>query len=97
MTTDDPTTGEAPSSRDTSTLRMEGAELGLGTRIGHYVIRERQGEGGFAIVYAAEQEEPALVDLYDAWGKPEKAAEWRAKLPTEQDVVTSDRTRPSPP
>ncbi len=22
-----------------------------------------------------------LADLYDAWGKPEKAAEWRAKLP----------------
>ncbi len=22
----------------------------------------------------------ALIDLYDAWGKPEKAAEWRAKL-----------------
>jgi hypothetical protein len=21
-----------------------------------------------------------LVDVYDAWGKPEKAAEWRAKL-----------------
>ncbi len=20
-----------------------------------------------------------LIDLYDAWGKPEKAAEWRAK------------------
>ena len=24
---------------------------------------------------------PNLVDLYEAWGKPEKAAEWRAKLP----------------
>jgi len=22
-----------------------------------------------------------LIDLYEAWGKPEKAAEWRAKLP----------------
>ena len=21
-----------------------------------------------------------LIDLYDAWGKPDKAAEWRAKL-----------------
>ena len=26
-----------------------------------------------------------LVKLYDALGKPEQAAEWRAKLPTEQD------------
>ena len=31
-----------------------------------------------------------LADLYDAWGKPEQAAEWRAKLPTEQDAVASD-------
>ncbi len=31
-----------------------------------------------------------VVDLYDAWGKPDKAAEWRAKLPTEQDAVASD-------
>ena len=25
----------------------------------------------------------SLVKLYDAWDKPEKAAEWRAKLPDE--------------
>ncbi len=31
-----------------------------------------------------------LADLYDAWGKPVKAAEWRAKLPTEKDAVASD-------
>ncbi len=31
-----------------------------------------------------------LADLYDAWGKPKGAAEWRAKLPTEQDAVASD-------
>ncbi len=31
-----------------------------------------------------------VADLYDAWGKPDKAAEWRAKLPTEQDAVASD-------
>jgi len=31
-----------------------------------------------------------LADLYDAWGKPDKAAEWRAKLPTEQDAVAPD-------
>ncbi len=32
-----------------------------------------------------------LVGLYDAWGKPHKAAEWRVKLPTVQDAVASDR------
>ncbi|MEE8458276.1 MAG: tetratricopeptide repeat protein, partial [Phycisphaerales bacterium] len=33
----------------------------------------------------------ACIDLYDAWGKPEKAAEYRALLPeTEEDVKASD-------
>ena len=32
----------------------------------------------------------AIADLYDAWDKPDKAAEWRAKLPTEHDAVASD-------
>ncbi len=32
----------------------------------------------------------SLTDLYDAWGKPDMAAEWRAKLPTGQDAVASD-------
>ena len=27
----------------------------------------------------------ALINLYDAWGKPEKAAEWRAKLEEMED------------
>jgi hypothetical protein len=31
-----------------------------------------------------------LVKLYDAWGKPEKAAEWRAKLREEEDVNRQD-------
>ena len=25
-----------------------------------------------------------LIELYEAWGKPEKAEEWRAKLPNNQ-------------
>ncbi len=31
-----------------------------------------------------------LVKLYYAWGKPDKSAEWRTKLPTEQEAVASD-------
>ena len=31
-----------------------------------------------------------LADLYDPWGKPEKAAECRAKLPVEQETVATD-------
>ena len=27
-----------------------------------------------------------IADLYDAWGKPEKAAEWRAKLAESQET-----------
>ena len=36
-----------------------------------------------------------LADLYDAWGRPAKAAEWRAKLPVEQDAVASDQPSPA--
>ena len=25
-----------------------------------------------------------LIELYEAWGKPEKAEEWRAKLPRQE-------------
>ena len=32
-----------------------------------------------------------LVRLYDAWGKPEHAAEWWAKLPVEQETVATDQ------
>ncbi len=31
-----------------------------------------------------------LADLYDAWGKPEKAAEYRALLPEPQEAVATD-------
>lgn len=27
-----------------------------------------------------------LIELYEAWGKPEKAEEWRAKLPKAEDT-----------
>jgi len=29
----------------------------------------------------------ALIDLYEAWGKPEKANEWRAKQPPTEAIV----------
>ena len=38
----------------------------------------------------------ALTSLYDVWGKPEKAAEWRAKLPTEQEAVATDPPQSAP-
>jgi len=28
-----------------------------------------------------------LINLYKAWGKPEKASEWRAKLPQTEDKI----------
>jgi hypothetical protein len=27
-----------------------------------------------------------LINLYDAWGKPEQAEQWRAKLPSKEDT-----------
>ena len=33
-------------------------QLSPGDRVGNYVIREQIGEGGFAVVHAAEQEKP---------------------------------------
>ncbi len=57
MPEDDPSTD--PVSRGgTSTVRADGAQLQAGERIGHYKILEQIGEGGFAIVYLAEQEKP---------------------------------------
>jgi len=33
-----------------------------------------------------------LINLYEAWGKPEEAEKWRAKLPVERD--TEERFSP---
>jgi len=57
--TDDPETRSMPPSAGSS-VPPEPASLQFrpGDRVGNYVIREQIGEGGFAIVYAAEQEKP---------------------------------------
>ncbi|MCP4245523.1 MAG: serine/threonine protein kinase [bacterium] len=34
-----------------------------------------------------------LIDLYEAWGKPEEAAKWRAKLPDDDEAATSQPGR----
>ncbi len=58
--TDDPETKSMPPSDGSSVPSPEPATFQLrpGDRVGNYVIREQIGEGGFAIVYAAEQEKP---------------------------------------
>ncbi|MBN2562642.1 MAG: serine/threonine protein kinase [Phycisphaerae bacterium] len=43
----------------------------------HPIIRDRRGEEDSRAVAALER----IVELYEAWGKPEKAAEYRALLP----------------
>ena len=35
-----------------------------------------------------------LIDLYEAWGKPEQVAEWRTKLPTAQPATFEERRQP---
>ena len=58
MPEDDSSTGAVSAGGGTSTVRSDGAQLQPGQRIGHYKILEQIGEGGFAIVYLAEQEKP---------------------------------------
>ena len=36
-----------------------------------------------------------LVELYDAWGRPDQAAEWRTKLPTPTAPPRNDPARPT--
>ena len=50
------------------------------------ILKEARGPTAAYRVKAAT----ALGELYEAWAKPAKAAEWRAKLPTEQEAVASD-------
>ena len=55
--TDDPATKSMPPSGGPSVSREPTSfQLRPGHRVGNYVIREQIGEGGFAVVYAAEQE-----------------------------------------
>ena len=58
--TDDPATKSMSPSDGSSMPSPEPAsfQLRAGDRVGNYVIREQIGEGGFAVVYAAEQERP---------------------------------------
>ncbi|MHC4141143.1 MAG: tetratricopeptide repeat protein [Planctomycetota bacterium] len=54
-----PTTESGPGGvSDSEWARAAGSDPRPGDRVGHYLIRERLGEGGFAVVYAAEQTEP---------------------------------------
>ncbi len=39
---------------------------------------------------AGTSEAVYLADLYDAWGKPDKAAEWRAKLAETEEEPESE-------
>ena len=62
-----------------------------------HTAQGRHGEAESLLIQATEAEEAvgiieALVDLYGAWNKPDKAAEWRAKLPPEEETGVSNET-----
>ncbi len=62
MHEDEPTTGQVTTGGgQQETVKADETAAGLlapGERVGRYVVRERLGEGGFAEVYLAEQQEP---------------------------------------
>ena len=70
------------------------AESALGealTALGHYEAAEavllgtlREQSESTVDVSVARATLERIVHLYEAWGKPDRAAEWRAKLPTTQ-------------
>lgn len=57
---------------------------------GYEGMREREAkippEGKPRLTEALER----IVQLYDGWGKPDKAAEWRAKLPPQLDEAKKE-------
>ncbi len=56
MSTDNPTPQQVRDTVSLAPAEPASFQLQPGDRVGNYVIREQIGEGGFAIVYAAEQE-----------------------------------------
>ena len=61
MEEQEPTTRENPSLDGGPTVldsHRPAGHIALGSKVGHYTIREVLGEGGFAVVYLAEQTEP---------------------------------------
>ncbi len=58
MTDDQETKSIPPSTGSSVPPEPATFQLAPGDRVGNYIIREQIGEGGFAIVYAAEQEKP---------------------------------------
>ena len=83
------------------TARVQGRLGACLTKMGRYEEAEQELLEAHRVVQAAVGSEHKqsikaikhLSSLYDAWSKPDKAAEWRAKLPAKG----SDKgTRPQP-
>jgi len=102
---DDPETKSIqPSTGSSAPPEPSSFQLNPGDRVGNYVIREQIGEGGFAIVYAAEQEKPvrrkvALKIIKLGMDTKQVIARFEAErqarnpnIPSRQDLWLSSRT-----
>ena len=49
-----------------------------------------QARAGFAALAGDAAAKAALVELYEAWGKPEKAGEYRESFPAPQEAEASE-------
>ena len=68
----------------TTLQRFEEAQTAL--LEAYEILKEASGPTATYRVKAAT----SLAELYESWGEPEQAAEWRAKLPKEQEAAAKD-------
>lgn len=79
-----------PTSLGPEFARARGPDPSIGRRIGRYVLREKIGEGGTGLVYAAEQIEPVRrMVAFKLMKEGSRPAAARARFAAEQQALAS--------